>query len=792
MTVELVGTTPAPSWPDRRFMWFKGQFDTNIATGADYQTQALAKLWTMKPGDKPKGAGLAMIPSTLCDHDAREHNAQRERGTFIALTGDVDGGDHALETIREQVTEFVGKAAWLIYSSAHSRPGDRRWRIIIPLDTPVSFDTWHDAQLAFFAFMEAGRIEMDHALARAAQPVYLPNVPAIHAKSETPLRGDDGAPLYYQRDKSDLAAQGLKLDTGPIATGLAALRHKRLEDEQARDRIRAEAEQRRANKPRGDGASIIEDFNASNSVATMLELCGYEQSPRHPEDWRSPHQTGETYATRVVGSKWISLSASDAASGLGERCSAGCFGDAYDLFVHFKHGGDHKAAFRALHQERRDAQPNVIYPPQFDAPEWMGETPGYEELPEWAEPWGGGFVDDISEPVPTQPETLTVFDAFDFDEAQIPVRPWLVPGAVLAGYTHMLAAPGGSGKSLFTLQLAMAMADGLHWGGFKPRKRYRSLIINVEDDIFEQRRRLAAARRVMDCENSLGGMIHIVDASESIVVARTGERTNSVVTTPIVDVLRRYITDHQIDTIFIDPFAETFEGDENDNSQVKWAMRIWRDEIARATGCAVYLVHHTTKHAQNGAGDANVIRGAGAIVNSTRISATLMPMTPEDANLIGIDPAERHLYVRYDDAKANQSLKSGTAKWFRKESITLENGTEDCPPDIVGALVPWTPPDAFDGVSAHSVGIILDQIDNGMPSGERYTASSKGGSKGSGKWVGCLLMDLMGIPEAQAKKVISTWIKNGVLIEDEYQCPVQRRAKTGLFAPQNARPGMAL
>lgn len=775
-----------PAWTQRRFVFFRGQFDTKIETGEDYPTQALAKVFGMKPGDKPKGAGLAMIPSTFADYNAREHSAQREHGRFLALTADIDSGDHPLAKLQGAIEQITAGAAWLIYSSPHARPGDMRWRVLIPLAEEQAFEAWHDAQLALYAYLGAQGIECDHALARAAQPVYLPNVPAVHAKSETPLRGEDGKPLYYTTAHSGTDKPGLALDAGLIAQGIAALRHQRLEDEKTRALIRAEAERKRAAMPRGEGATLIEDFNAENTVAAMLEICGYEQSPRNAEDWRSPHQTGETYATRVIGSKWVSLSASDAASGLGSQCAAGCYGDAYDLFVHFKHGGDHKAAFRALHAERRAAQGNVVYPKAFDPPDWLNAIPMPDEAPEWAEE---GEMDHDLPPI-EEAETLTVYDAFAFNEAEIPVRPWLVPGAILAGYTHMLAAPGGSGKSLFTLQLAMAMADGLEWGGFKPRKRYRTLIINVEDDINEQRRRIAAARRVMSCQNDLTGMIHIVDASESIVVARTGDRANSVVTTPVVDTLRRHIIDNQIDVIIVDPFAETFEGDENDNSQVKWAMRIWRDEIARSTGCAVYLVHHTTKHAQNGAGDANVIRGAGAIVNSTRISATLMPMTAEDANMIGISPDERHLYVRYDDAKANQSLKTNTARWFRKESIELNNATEDCPADYVGALVPWTPPDAFDGLGSHTIGIILDRVDAGMESGERYTASTKGGAKTTGRWVGSLLIDLAGLSEGMAAKVVKTWIANGVLVEDEYQCPVQRRKRTGLFAPQNARPGV--
>jgi hypothetical protein len=392
----------------------------------------------------------------------------------------------------------------------------------------------------------------------------------------------------------------------------------------------------------------------------------------------------------------------------------------------------------------------------------------------------------LLEPAKEASRNLSAVDAFDFDENKIPVRPWLIPGAMLRGYTHILAAPGGSGKSLFTLQIAIAMARGEEWGGFKPRGKYRSLIINLEDDLDEQHRRLAAASRVMGAPDA--GMIYLADATDGFVVAQAGERTNSMVTTPIVKTLRRFIEAHKIDAVFVDPFAETFEGDENDNSQVKWAMRVWRDDIARGAGCAVYLPHHTTKHAQNGAGDANIVRGAGAIVNSTRISATLMPMTPEDAASIGIDPATRHLYVRYDDAKANQSLKTTAAKWFRKETVELTNATEDCPADYVGALVPWSPPDAFDGLSSVTITVILDKIETGLDNGTRYTASTRGGTIATGRWAGTILMDLAGMNEAQAKKVIATWIKSGVLLEDEYQDPIQRKLRTGLFAPESMRP----
>jgi len=785
MTEQLHSTIQfGPEWCGRHVVTFEGQRDTHIETGEDYSTISLSGIFTMEPSECAKGASLAFIPSSYHDYDARNHARQREVGSFVALCGDIDSGDHSIDHIKSVMRGFSGQSACLIYSSAHACPGDMRWRIILPLDQPASYEVWHDAQHAFFNFMEEAGIEMDRALDRAGQPVYLPNVPAVHPKSGARLRGEDSSPLYYVRATTGCNRQGLDLNTGPIASAIAEIHRRQAADERERERIRAEAETRRANRPRNDSAPIMEDFNASNTIQALFELYGYEQSPRHPEDWRSPLQTSDSYATRVVGDTWISLSASDAAARIGANHKSGCYGDAYDLFVHYEHGGDHKSAFRTLYSERRTANPPSAPPIDTEDPGWTEAANDDCIPPEEA------FLASIPDEITAEPSELVALDAFDFDETNIPTRPWIIPGVILSGYTHMLAAPGGSGKSLFTLQVAITLAKGLPWGAFAPRRKCRTLIINVEDDIDEQRRRLSAARRVMDGGEELRGMIDLVPNAESIVVAGRSPDGRTIRTMPIVETLVEYIERRKIDVLIVDPFAETFEGDENDNSEVKWAMKIWRDEVARRTGCAVYLVHHTVKHAGGGAGDANVIRGAGAIVNSTRISATLMPMTNEDADMIGVDQSERHLYVRYDDAKANQSLKTNNARWFQKVSVLISNGDADNPADEVGALVPWVAPDAFDGLSSHLINVILDKIEAGMPDGSRYRLSTRGGSKESGRWVGCLIMDEADMEESGAKKVVATWKANRVLVEGEYKCPVERRKMKGLFAPQTNRPGV--
>ena len=394
------------------------------------------------------------------------------------------------------------------------------------------------------------------------------------------------------------------------------------------------------------------------------------------------------------------------------------------------------------------------------------------------------------------PPLLTAVDAFDFDPTQIPVRPWMVPGLLIRCATHVLVAPGGSGKSLFNLQKAIMLATGIPWGEWIPRGRYRSLIINAEDDIDEQRRRLSAALKVMNPpRHLLEGMVHLADDPHSLVVVRVDPRSRQMITTPMADAITAYVREHKIDVLIVDPFAETFEGDENSNSEIKWAMKVWRD-IARETNCAVVLVHHTVKYASGGAGNADIVRGGGAIVNSTRISATLMTMTEDEAKVLGISEDERFRYVRHDDAKANWTLKSGKARWFEKVSVTLDNGVGLLEADQVGALVPWKPPSAYAGVSVTQIRQALAVIDrgiddeNGQPSGVLFTdkANSAEGTKAR-RWVGNPLMDILGVDEARAKIIIKDWTANGVLVRTEYYDPQRRRNSPGLKVDIDRIPG---
>jgi hypothetical protein len=98
----------------------------------------------------------------------------------------------------------------------------------------------------------------------------------------------------------------------------------------------------------------IEAFNAAHPIADLLAKYGYGRRGR---TWKSPHQHARSVgATKIHrdadGERWTSFSDSDGASGVGHVpniiSATKCCGSAFDLFVHYEHGGNFVRAIAAL------------------------------------------------------------------------------------------------------------------------------------------------------------------------------------------------------------------------------------------------------------------------------------------------------------------------------------------------------------------------------------------------------------------------------------------------------------
>lgn len=249
------------------------------------------------------------------------------------------------------------------------------------------------------------------------------------------------------------------------------------------------------------------------------------------------------------------------------------------------------------------------------------------------------------------------------------------------------------------------------------------------------------------------------------------------------------IQENGIGVVIVDPFAETFEGDESNNSEVKWAGVIWR-EVARRTGVALVLVHHTKKYAGDMAGNADASRGGGSMIGISRILVTLFDMTADEAAAMGIPLEDRTNYVRFDDAKANHN-KKGVVRWFEKQSVNLGNGTGFIDGDDVGVLVPWKPPGLLEAFSDRELNLVLDSIDKGVMddagtyTGQFYSPRSNGGDR----WVGKVLMRMLDVSEESAKAVVKSWLESGLLEVEDYDDPVQRKSRKGVRVDSAKRPG---
>ena len=139
--------------------------------------------------------------------------------------------------------------------------------------------------------------------------------------------------------------------------------------------------------------------------------------------------------------------------------------------------------------------------------------------------------------------------------------------------------------------------------------------------------------------------------------------------------------------------------------------------------------------------------------------------------------------------KSNHSHK-GLVKWFKKKTITLDNGNGKIGGDDVGVLSAWKPPGLMDSVHMGDITAVLDVIgrgvldEDGRPTGQRFGPELRSGDR----WVGKVIVNMLGASEDKAKGMLKAWLENGVLIAEDYDDPVQRKKRKGIRVEQSKRP----
>jgi hypothetical protein len=237
--------------------------------------------------------------------------------------------------------------------------------------------------------------------------------------------------------------------------------------------------------------------------------------------------------------------------------------------------------------------------------------------------------------------------------------------------------------------------------------------------------------------------------------------------------------------VIIDPYIKSHGIPENDNVSMDAVAGLLND-LAVKLNIAIDVPHHTTKGPAD-PGNADRGRGASATINAARLAYTLSVMSPDEAERFNISEEERRAYVRLDRAKLNVARTTGPATWFKLIGVRLDNGDDSYPAgDEVQTVEPWSPPSTWADLSIETINVILDQFNLGLPDGQRFSnAPAAGDERAAWRLVQSNCPDKS---EGQCREIVKTWLKTGLLFPKQYDDPVQRKERSGLFLNDEKRP----
>lgn len=320
----------------------------------------------------------------------------------------------------------------------------------------------------------------------------------------------------------------------------------------------------------------------------------------------------------------------------------------------------------------------------------------------------------------SKPEFIALADC---DEAKLPKRDWLAKDIFQRGKLSVIAGQGGSCKSTLELYAALAIATNTEAGPFKPTAAYNVGIINVEDDIDEQRLRMFALLKTPDFKNVrpqrddlfVASNLHTLKCDAATLVVRN-EDSGRIVPTETYKWLVGEIKRLKLDIIFIDPLVEITDGiNENDNAHMQKVMACLR-LIGRDLNCHVCVVHHFNKPGE--ANNPGAVRGGSSIINAARMNLNVEKFNDKDCEAYGVSEDDRHNRVKLIIPKANNSA-TGAVHFFAIEEKHLANG------EFVAALQSWEPTSDLEPVTPEIINKFLDDLERGRVDkkapGDRYT-----------------------------------------------------------------------
>jgi hypothetical protein len=244
-----------------------------------------------------------------------------------------------------------------------------------------------------------------------------------------------------------------------------------------------------------------------------------------------------------------------------------------------------------------------------------------------------------------------------------PELDWVWPG-FLAGTVGVLVAAGGTGKSYWALQAAMAVADGGRNSdllGLDPSHTGRVIYLTAEDP------EPVLVGRVQALGQFLPAQAQDAIAEHLVLMPLAGRRLDIM-----ADKGRLAALCAGARLVILDTISRFHTLAENDNSDMA-RLIAELEHLAAATGAAVLYLHHVDKSSsRNGVADQQqAARGASALVDNARWGSYLCRMSAaESARLAdagrSIGPERRGYYLRFGVNKQNYGILP-PERWYERQ-----------------------------------------------------------------------------------------------------------------------------
>lgn len=264
-------------------------------------------------------------------------------------------------------------------------------------------------------------------------------------------------------------------------------------------------------------------------------------------------------------------------------------------------------------------------------------------------------------------------DIIDAHERKPEPLDFIIPG-FLHGTVGAIFSAGGSGKSMLTLETAMAVACNVDGGDLldiQPQANGRVVYLAAEDP------ELVIRHRIHDMTQSMPWQAVHAIADRLDIEPMVGTETD-LFRDDHLNAIIEYAAESRL--VVIDTISRFHSADENSNSDM--AQLVNRlEKLGNETGAAVLFLHHANKSSGRDGTDTeqSAIRGASSLIDNSRWGASLRRMTSDEAGKLSDDTfngapigeERRGFFVRFDAPKNNYGSPMATQWYERKHGGVL-------------------------------------------------------------------------------------------------------------------------